>query len=246
MTTVCLAIPPVDDNYPWRATKAGLERLGFTVHMGIDLLADALVTWSPWHGSRRQALESSYRAAGKPVIVMENGWLSPLHDMRFYQVALDGWNGTGRFPAGGSDRWRMWHIPITAWTERRDGYALIVGQRGHPSDDRTAVPGWHERLPAAELPVLRRHREATRPLLADLKGASEVHVWTSNAASVAVLAGVPVVQHGPNLMVSALASRPGAPLYRGERAPELERLAWAQWTREELAIGEPFARLLAA
>ncbi len=246
MKTACLAIPPVDDNYPWRSAERGLKRLGFGVQIGVHLEADILVTWSPWNGSRRAALESRYRAAGRPVIVMENGWLSPIHEMRFYQVALGGWNGTGTFPADGPDRWRMWHIPLTAWTERRDGYALVVGQRGHPSDDRTAVPGWHERLPAGELPVLRRHREATRPLLADLKGASEVHVWTSNAATVAVLAGVPVIQHGPNLMVGAMASKPGAPLYRGERESELERLAWAQWCGADLTTGEPFARLLAA
>jgi hypothetical protein len=243
--SVCLAIPPVDDAYPWRAVSAGLQRLGMFVMVGAHVDCDALVTWSPWNGSRRQALQGRYAADGKPVIVMENGWLSPISGVPFWQVARDGWNGTGRFSAGGGARWRSWVLTEQPWVTR-EGYALICGQRGHPTDPRTAVPGWHERLQAGQLPVVRRSRDAMRPLLADLKGASEVHVWTSNAASAAVVLGIPVVQHGPNLMVSAMASRPGEPLYRGDRGPELERLAWAQWSQQELEGGGPFDRLLAA
>lgn len=245
MKSVCLAIPPVDENYPWKAARAGLQRLGLEVRVGVHLGADGLVTWSPWNGSQRQVLQSRYTADGKPVIIMENGWLSPVSQVPYWQVARDGWNGTGTFPASGADRWRRWGLAELPWVTR-DGYALICGQRGHPRDPRTSVPGWHEHLQVGQLPVVRRARDATRPLLADMKGASEVHVWTSNAASVAILLGIPVVQHGPNLMVSAMASRPGKPLYRGDRGLELERLAWAQWSGAELVTGEPFARLLAA
>jgi hypothetical protein len=243
--SVCLAIPPLDDNYPWRAVREGLTRLGFEVRLGVHVGADALVTWSPWHGSQRQALQGRYTAEGKPIIIMENGWLSPVSRVPFWQVARDGWNGTGTFRADGPARWRSWGLAEMPWTHR-GGYALVCGQRGHPSDPRTSLPGWHERLQAGQLPVVRRARDATRPLLADMKGAAEVHVWTSNAASVAVMLGIPVVQHGPNLMVSAMASRPGEPLYRGDRGLELERLAWAQWDSLEIAAGEPFARLFAA
>ena len=48
---------------------------------------------------------------GKPVIVMENGWLSPVSQVPYWQLARDGWNGTGTFPAGGPDRWRSWFFP---------------------------------------------------------------------------------------------------------------------------------------
>lgn len=253
MKSVCLAVPPVDDLYPWLHATAGLKKLGFAVFGGVYVEADVLVTWSPWHGSRRQALEGAYRSAGKPVIVMENGWLAPPpppsameHRPTHFQIACDGWNGTGTFPAGDGSRWARWNVPLQPWRTRDDGYALVIGQRGHPTDDRTAVPGWHERLGPLSRPIVRRARDAARSLAADLTGASEVHVWTSNAASHAVVAGIPVVHHGPNLMVSALASRPGAPLFRGDRLPELERLAWAQWNAAEIATGEPFARLLGA
>lgn len=246
MKSVCLAIPPVDDLYPWRAAEAGLKRLGLAVYKGHEAMADLVVTWSPWNGSRRQALQCHYNGAGKPVIIMENGWLSPIQSVPHFQVALDGWNGTGRFPAGGPERRRGWAAPPIPWRDNPDGHVLVIGQRGHPSDQRTAAPGWHMTLGPFDRPVIRRPRDATRPLLADLQGAREVHVWTSNAASHAVMAGIPVVHHGPNLMVATLASRPGQPLFRGDRTAELDRLAWAQWTAAEISTGEPFARLLAA
>ncbi len=245
MKSVCLAIPPVDDNYPWRAAKSGLERLGLAVHLGNHTEADMLVTWSPWRGSVRAALQARYYSEGKRVLIMENGWLPVIGGGQFYQVAADGWNGTGTFPAGGPERWPRWGLKPKPWQENPGGHILVIGQRGHPHDDRTAPPGWHETIGPFERPPLRRPREASRPLMADIDGAAEVHVWTSSAASYAVMAGVPVVYHGPNLMVAALASRPGQPHFRGERLPELQRLAWAQWTAEEIATGAPFIRLLA-
>lgn len=245
MKSVCLAIPPVDENYPWRAARDGLKRLGFEVRVGAHLGADALVTWSPWKGSQREALHFRYASESKPVIVMENGWLSPIRDVPYFQVAIGGWNGTGTFPTGDIERRRSWGAPAGPWRDNPDGHVLVIGQRGHPNDPRTAVPGWHQTLGPFDRPVIRRPRDATRSLAADLSGAREAHVWTSNAASHAVMAGIPVVQHGPNLMVSALASRPGQPLFRGDRTAELDRLAWSQWNITEIATGEPFARLLA-
>lgn len=254
----CLCIPPLEE-YPWHAVKAGLERIGYDVLGGMVPDCDILVVWSPWEGSHRRIMEKVYREAGLPVVVVENGWLSPLPRAPepgataplgralepYYQVALDGWNGSGRFHPGGSERWDSWRMARFPW-RTAPGPALIIGQRGHPHDRRTAPPGWHQTLPVPPdcNGVIRRSRDATRALEVDLRGAGEVHVWTSNAASWAVLYGIPVVQHGPNLMVSNLASRPGQPLFRGERAAEFARLAWAQWSNDELAGGEPFARLL--
>lgn len=249
MKTVCLAIPPVNDLYPWKAARTGLEALGLQVIMGGDrvLDADVLVTWSPWNGSRRQALQFNYARASKPVIVMENGWLTPIKSVPYYQVAFNGWNGTGTFYEGSSDRWYDWGVRQIPFTNRTGGHWVIIGQRGHPSDDRTAPPDWHITVkpPGIEQTgAIRRGRESTRPLLQDLRGACQCHVWTSNAASWAILEGVPVIQHGPNLMVGALASRPGEPLFRGDTEMELDRLAWAQWNSEEIASGRPFAILL--
>lgn len=242
-----LAVPPVEDAYPFQAICLGLQRIGIQWTTDRSADADILVTWSPWNGSLRKTLANCFSARGKPVIVLENGWLNP-HPLAgpMYQCALDGWNGTGRFPSGhdGGARWRSFSLPMAPWVSpARPGHVLVIGQKGGPDDDRTATPDWHERL-ALPGAVIRRPARSSRPLVADLASASEVHVWTSNAAAWALLLGVPVVQHGPNLMVCELASRPGRPLLQGVRESVFARLAWAQWTADELAAGEPFHRLL--
>lgn len=252
------AVPPDDERYAARAAvTAGILRAGFKVlpssHQALD--ADILVTWSPWKRSRREAMALHYQRAGRPVIVMENGWLSPLHIPPlavepYYQLALEGWNGTGRYVVGDATRWQSWGVRLQDWQPRRlghDGYALIIGQRGHPFDDRSAPPGWHESLKldgVDEKWIIRRGRECGVPLAKHLSGAAEVHVWSSNVATQALIDGIPVIQHGPNLMTSELASRPGKPLVEPDRAPVFERLAWAQWEAAEIATGEPFARLM--
>lgn len=250
---VHVAIPPVAELYPHGAVCAGLRRLGHTL-VGNDTPfdADALVTWSPWNGSRRHALVLNYKRADKPILVVENGWLSPIRTVPFYQIAHDGWNGTGHFPTGGAERWRSWGLSDLAhqpWTDRtrKDGIVLVIGQRGHPLDRRTAMPDWHKTMTfvgVESLRVLRRGPDSPTSLADALVTACEMHVWSSNAASWAVLFGVPVVHHGENLMVEALTSKPGAPLVRPERTSDFERLAWAQWNTAEIMDGEPFERLL--
>ncbi|WP_431490986.1 hypothetical protein [Paraburkholderia fungorum] len=207
--------------------------------------ADAVCMWSPWRGSSRDAWREHFERSGRPVIVAENGFLSPIHDEPYYQVALSGWNGTGSFPAGDGSRWASWGIDLAPWVERPVRRALVIGQRGHPSDDRTCLPGWHKTVDVDCPLAMRRDPGAPWPLGDDFRAASHVHVWTSNAASHAVIAGLPVVQHGPNLMVGALASRPSEDIVRPERLPVLEVLAWTQWSASEIASGLPFQRLLA-
>src|SRR6185437_4707495 len=182
MKRVYLAVPPVETEYPYAAIREGVRRLGWQVMPMVGDIEDAdlLITWSPWNGSRRQALQRSFVAAGKPVIVMENGWLSPLGGRTFYQVALDGWNGTGTFPAGGPERWEGWRAMPWAW-KQGGSYALVIGQRGGPDDPRTAPRDWHKTI-HLPLPVLRRDRECQTPLHVQLRDAAECHVWTSNAA----------------------------------------------------------------
>ena len=225
---VHVAIPPVSELYPFGHVCAGLRALGHDL-VGNDrpLDADALVVWTPWHRSRREALFLNYKRAGKPCLVMENGWLSPLPNRNgtpCWQIAHDGWNGTGHYLAGGPERWRSWDIPPDPWTTRaaaqRTGYALVIGQRGHPYDPRTSTMDWLGKVGIPNCPddlVLRRPRDCVAPLIKHLIGAAEVHVWTSNVGSLAVTCGIPVVQHGPNLMVENLASRPGEPLVRPDR-----------------------------
>lgn len=232
----------------------GLKAWGYEpVQSHVSLDADILVTWTPWRGSRRAAVADHFARQKKPVIVMENGWLSPVQGEPTYQVALDGWNGTGKIatppdPVGGCRRWECFNVPLAPWkASTQDPVALVVGQRGMSNDDRNAPLEWHRdlNLPIEEERIIRRPRECMRPLVQDLAVATEVHVWSSNVASWAVVCGIPVVQHGPVLMVSRLASRPGEPLTRPDRTLEMRRLAWAQFTAGEISAGAPFQLLMA-
>lgn len=249
---VHVAIPPIRELYPIDGVLAGLRRLGHRIIGNqAPLDADFLVVWSPWARSRREALFLSYKRAGKPVLVMENGWLSPIHGVPYFQVAHDGWNGTGHYLVDNLSRWDRWNLVPLPWIEPRPlelGHrALVIGQRGHLFDHRTSMPGWHRMLQIDGLPegrIIRRDRDASLPLQDELVTADSVHTWSSNAASWAIMYGVPVVHYGENLMVKAMTSRPGGPFWLGDREPALRRLAWAQWSLLEIEGGEPFARLL--
>lgn len=240
---------PQGDRKPWRECIAACERLGPTAtelpeRFGPD---DVLLTWSPFRLSKRWAAHRDVRAAGGRAIILENGWLSPPGRPRHFQFALDGWNGTGRFPDGGPGRWAGWGVALQDW--RRDGrHVLVLGQKAQSiSDPRRMPAGWAQslRLDTAR-PVLRRMPSAARPLAEDLRGAHCTVTWTSTAAIQGLIAGIPAFHCGPNTLVPEL-STPGlgvdSPTYP-DRLPVFERIAWCQWSAAEIATGEPLARLL--
>lgn len=249
-----LVIPPTSA-YPVAAIEAGISACGYgtRVHSFDPSTVDVLITWSPWNGSRRQAYQEVCDARGVPVIVVENGWLDPMPmncpmaGQRMYQVAVGGWNGTGLFlRGGGPQRWDGWQVPIHPWkADASGGYRLVIGQRGGPDDLRTAPPDWEDVSHWSGCARVRPKTAPERSLDADLSGASECHVWTSNAATRALLAGIPVIQHGPNLMTSELASKPGEDRVYGDRLAVFRKLAWGQWTVAELGTPEPWKRALA-
>lgn len=208
---------------------------------------DVLIIWSPFRACWRAPIFAAAKAAGSRVVVMERGWLSPIGGARYYQVALDGWNGSGRFSAGGPERWRSWSVPLRDW--RRDGnHVLVIGNnRRHTTRDPRRTPaGWAESVGFdSPRPVLRRLTRKRVPLDAQLQDAWCTVVWTSTVAIKSILAGVPAFYCGPTLIGAELAS-PGLDIEHPvmpDRIPVLERIAWTQWTAEEVAGGEPFARL---
>lgn len=234
---------PRDPKYPYMALKHGLERIGYEI--GSQENSDILVTWTPWKRSVREIWADRFRASGRKVIVCENGWLSPLQDQKYFQLALDSWNGEGSFPSGDASRWKSWGLYPKQWKKTGE-HVLVIGQKGHPEDFRAPLPGWHEQIDVfSDLPVVRRSKGDKTPLDEQLKLARECHVWSSSVAHQALMMGVPVIQHGPTLMGQELTSKPGEPLKYGTgRRAEFERLAWAQWTAEEISTGEPLKRLI--
>lgn len=240
---------PQGDRKPWRECIAACERFGPTATELPERFGpgDVLVTWSPFRLSKRWAAYRDVRAAGGRAVILENGWLSPPGGVRHFQFALDGWNGTGRFPDGGSSRWASWGVPLRDW-QHQGRHVLVLGQKAQSiGDARRMPPGWAQslRLPTRR-PVLRRMPEAARPLEDDLCGAWCTVTWTSTAAIKGLVAGIPAFHCGPNTLCPEL-SKPGldveAPIYP-DRLPVFERLAWCQWSAAEIATGEPLARLL--
>lgn len=241
---------PQGDKKPWRESIDACRRLGPTLTELPQRFeaGDVLVTWSPFRLSHRWAAYRDVKAAGGRAIILENGWLSPLAGVRQFQVALDGWNGTGRFPHGGPERWAAWNVPLTEW--RRGGrHVLVVGQKRQTIADPRRMPnGWAQSLRlATDRPVFRRMPNAARPLADDLRDAHCTVSWTSTTAIKGLIAGIPAFHCGPNSLCPEL-SKAGLdvdnPIYP-ERRPAFERMAWCQWSAAEIAAGEPFARLLA-
>ena len=237
---------------PVQDIHAGARRFGPTTTDLPDRFTpnDVLITWSPFRASRRAAVVAAAKAAGSRVVVMERGWLSPIQGAPYFQVALDGWNGTGRFEPGGAERWRSWGVTLRDW--RRDGeHVLVIGNnRRHTTRDPRRTPkGWAESvLFDSPRPVVRRLTRNKRiSLQAQFENAWCTVVWTSTVAIKSILAGVPAFYCGPTLIGAELA-KPGLDIENPvmpEREPVLERIAWSQWSKAEVAAGEPFARLFA-
>jgi hypothetical protein len=70
-----------------------------------------------------------------------------------------------------------------------------------------------------------------------LANCGKVVTWGSGAAVTALIWGIPVESHQPQWIAAQENTDAG-------RLEMLHRLAWAQATHEEIASGEPFARLL--
>lgn len=185
----------------------------------------------------------------------------------YYALAKGGHNGSGTWPdrAGGhwiaetetyGARWRALGIELKAW--RTAGkHILVCPNRSFGRPDLIMPPNWaadvERRLKSATKREVRvrphpGNDRPARPLEADLEGAHAVVIWSSSAGVHALVHGIQVVCEGPAFILKGACARSVRDidlLCLGEREPHFERLAWAQWTVDEIASGEPFRRLLA-
>ncbi len=192
---------------------------------------------------------------------------------RMLALSLHDHNGRGVWPysdpraAVDPSRWTGLGIdlkPMGGHHARGNKY-LVAGQRGIGSPGRGSPPGWHDKV-AAELraqlkvPVqVRTHpgdNEPQIPLEKDLAGAWALVIWASGAGIKALIEGYPVAYACPWWICAGAGVRYRSPrdlegavkvgVFGEEtRLDALRRMAWAQWTVEELKSGEPFQRLLA-
>ncbi len=176
----------------------------------------------------------AFEAAGRPVIVIENAaWGNGFQGGNWLSVALNLHNTAGRFPVGGAERWDSLGVELRPW--RTEGETVILPQRGIGPAAVAMPRGWH----SGKVGRVRLHpgQRETKPLEEDLKNAGKVITWGSGAAVRALMWGIPVESHMPNWIAAQNNTDEG-------RLAMFRRLAWAQWTVEEIASGEPMKRLL--
>lgn len=247
-------------HYRADAFQAGLRAQGFQVLMR-QLPSeppgpqDVLVIWNRY--SDKELTADRWEAQGGTVLVCENGYVGRDGQGRqYYAIARHGHNGSGTWPDGGPERWGGLGLELRPWREH--GEHLLVCPNRHFGMKGFAMPqDWEPAAlktlrAATKRPIrVRPHPNGGTPVRAlaeDLAGAWAVVIWASSCGVHALLAGIPVICTAPwwicrSAAVARLAELE-APL--PDRRPAFERLAWAQWTLEEIERGEPFAHLLSA
>lgn len=234
-----------EPHYRRAAIESGLKRLGYTIS---DARArclfggpdDLLVLWNKKAGAEEQEADA-WEKAGGTVIVMENGYLQKT-DKTTYAISTHGHNGSGWFPVGDEDRFSKLGFEIKPW--RMGGaYTLVCAQRGIGSRLMASPPQWAEKF-AKKLQQAGRHVRIRQhpgnfapkvPLLDDLAAAVSVAIWSSGAGVRALVEGLPVHHDAPHWICEGWSL--------GDRFPALNRMAHGQWHHEEIATGEPFARM---
>lgn len=250
MPQACVYLP---DGRRIDAFRSGFDRLGyFVTDKPRGKPGDVLAIWN-----RRPVDEDyarRYETAGCPVIVTENGWIgSDESGHRFYALCRGHHNGAGTWSVGEEDRWSRLGITLKPW--RVDGeHILILPQRGIGEAGVAMPKGWTEytadmlrRITGRPIRIRKHPGKEQSSLDPDLDGCWAVVTWGSGAGIKSIVAGIPVF-HDLERWIGGPAAKFGVSdienPFVGDRLPMLRRLAWAQWSLQEISSGEPFARLI--
>ncbi len=225
------------------AMAAGLLRHGLrstlthrAANTGPD---DTVICWGWREGAQ-------HRDRGAQVLVMERGYLGDRFN--WTSLAWNGLNNRGEMPIvdDHGERFRQHFDHLYCEWNPAGQYTLICGQvPGDMSLQGRDLHDWYERQAALHPDALfRRHplahrRERPRPvrgaidlvgnLDSALAGAKLVVCWNSNAGVDALLAGKPTHVEDAGGMAYGIDET--------NREPWLHRLAWRQFTLEEITSG---------
>jgi hypothetical protein len=252
MRAYCLIRP--ETHYRRECFVAGLEAAGYEVQARLPGAAqpgDVLTIWSRYGG--HEQIADRFEADGGTVIVAENAYLAPKDGSKYCALAVHAHNGRGKWSVGGSERWNALGHDLKPW--RKDGrHILICLSRNFGMRGGIMAADWSgqvtKRLQAlTDRPIRLRHHPRNGPehpvFEEDLRDAWAVVIWYSSLGVRALIHGVPVLCDAPWWIAKGAAGTieqvesPPMP----DRLPHLKRMAWAQWSLEEIASGEPF-RLL--
>lgn len=237
-------------HYRRDAFVQGLDNAGFNLTDRPEK-AHAVLLWNRIGSGHHVAMAAEEK--GIPVLIAENAYLGNdwLGD-RWYAMSRTHHNGAGFWPDHGGARWDSLGASLTSW--RSGGAEIVVlPQRGIGPPGVRMPPDWEcrvrSRLASYGMPVrIRRHpgQSTATPLLVDLQNAAAVVTWGSGAGIKALAAGIPVL-HDFGQWIGAQASAPiGEPIRRNDadRLAMFQRLAWAQWTLDEIRSGFAITELL--
>jgi hypothetical protein len=256
------------------AFQQGLDQLGI-IHNSHDMSADVAVIWSMlWSGRMRhnQAVWQAFRAADKPVIVLEVGMLQRGHTWKM------GVNGTGSAAFYGNDldlqRPSKLNLQLKPW--RQSGDDIVIALQRDDSEQWVGLPPtekWlkqtvyqlrqvtqrsivirsHPRREVVVLPGCVIDKPLHMPNSYDdfdfnraLKNAWAVINWNSGPGSQAIMSGVPAFV-GPCSLAAPVAN---LDLLQIENPNKPDRNQWlvevshTEWTIDEIATGYPLSRLL--
>lgn len=219
-----------------QAFAEGFKRLGYDPRIGCPNQfesGDAFCTWNRiGHGDHVARMFSD---RGQPVLVTENAsWGNDFAGKRWYTLARDYHNEVGRFPVGSDSRWDSLSVRLQDWRWHK-GETVVLPSRGIGAARNRMPGGWVQRQSGR----IRAHpgRGVAKPLEEDLANAAKVVTWGSGAAIKALMWGIPVESHMPDWIATQDNTDAG-------RLAMFRQLAWANWTLEELASGEPIQRLI--
>ncbi len=261
MRAVVLGRPGQDHAVGWcGAFGAGLARHGWSVaHSHRPQACDLLVLW----GTRDRAAIAAQKAAGGEVCVLERGYLGDR--VAWTSVAFGGGlNGRGVFrgPFADGTRFARHFAHLARPWRRQAGYALLIGQvPGDASLAGVDINGWYIRTASEIRAAGQDARFRPHPVAVErgwrrvipgaptldgdlgtaLAGAACVVAWNSNTAVESVLAGVPTVTMDEGSMAWPVTGHSIGEMATPDRAAWAHRLAWCQWTLDELRSGECWA-----
>lgn len=238
-------------HYRRDAFMAGLQRLGYRVQPGLPtapIRDDLLLSWNRQAGAHDRTA-TLFESRGLPVLIAENGYLGVKHNgTRTYALARSHHNGAGRWPTGGPERWAALGVELLPW-RRPGGETVILPQRGVGAPGVAMPQKWPREFHGFGRTRKHPGTKEQIPLEVDLARASQVITWGSGAAIKALVLGIPVFYSFPK-WIGAPAARPVGDIKLGAKCDDearlrmFERLAWAQWTIDEIASGEAIKRVL--
>jgi hypothetical protein len=230
----------------------GLQHLGYEVVHGLTRdprEGDVLVSWSRIHEGDAAARE--FEARGNRVLVAENAsWGNEFAGRSWYTMCRSYHNVAKTFPEGGSERWDRLGVVLEPWrSESEYPETVILPSRGIGPACHRMPSNWAQTIHQGRSGCdrqgggaifVRQHPGRSRsqvPLEEDLRKCSKAVTWGSGAAIKALMLGIRVESYMPNWIGEQDNTDEG-------RLEMFRRLAWAQWTMDDLASGFAFDRLL--